>query len=554
MTNLLKKTGRMAERAKWAPWFERYPERFAEEKASFEAKGFTLDLASLNNERIVKFLGRVGNSDRLLEVVFPGGFPSAHPLVIDRSEEPILPRHQRHDSRELCVFGIVGSRWSAKTDGIDVLEEVTALFQLYHSGSLTGEIDEEVHPPEPLTSTLLYAKDIGCLVPAPFSGMTTFPPGVEGDVKFVVRNEILQRFLMVELKIGGQTDKALPQFGQWSNAGKWGKFIFEPSIKHAGDIDRTVDNMRKKYRNWNDFLLLIAFPQEAGKASQQKLGWVLCAANRTAYSLVPCERYDLAERALRVPELAALKHKKIGFVGCGCLGSKIATYLAASGLGAAVLYDPDRMEAGNCVRHELGWPLFSTPKVPALGGRLREMNGEIGLAGNVHRVGGTNSAKHEEEIWNTLITCDLIVETTGVHSSCHYLNDFSFSTGIPIIFASVSNGAWAGEIVRVVPGRDACWLCWDHAFEDKRPPEELTTKGTFLPGCSNPTFTGSVHDIATTAGIACGVITDTLLRDVSNTHFRENFLLWRNRDESGKYDLKSERYAVPKRPNCSTCS
>ena len=56
----------------------------------------------------------------------------------------------------------------------------------------------------------------------------------------------------------------------------------------------------------------------------------------------------------RLPEgYDVLAQKKVGIVGCGSLGSKVAASLARSGVAEFVLVDEDVLKTGNLVRNEL---------------------------------------------------------------------------------------------------------------------------------------------------------------------------------------------------------
>src|SRR5207247_2396950 len=73
----------------------------------------------------------------------------------------------------------------------------------------------------------------------------------------------------------------------------------------------------------------------------------------------------------RLPEsYVVLAKKKVGIVGCGSLGSKLAASLARSGVGEFVLVDDDIMKPGNLLRHELDGSSLGVHKTDALEARL----------------------------------------------------------------------------------------------------------------------------------------------------------------------------------------
>jgi hypothetical protein len=148
-----------------------------------------------------------------------------------------------------------------------------------------------------------------------------------------------------------------------------------------------------------------------------------------------------------------------------------------------------------------------------------------------------------------------VVDTTGEHSVSRYLNDVCAAFGVPQAYATVTNGAWAGEIVRVIPGRSACWLCWNQQYYEVPPPGEKTPDpGLFAPGCDLATFTGTTYEVGVVANLACSLIADTLLIDEADRqHFNGDYIRWQLKDESGNILPKIEVLPVNKRRVCRIC-
>lgn len=73
----------------------------------------------------------------------------------------------------------------------------------------------------------------------------------------------------------------------------------------------------------------------------------------------------------QVPETNTLQSKTVTIVGCGSLGSGIATLLAKAGVGGLNLVDPELLSSENVSRHDLGLFDVGHPKATALADRLR---------------------------------------------------------------------------------------------------------------------------------------------------------------------------------------
>ena len=71
-------------------------------------------------------------------------------------------------------------------------------------------------------------------------------------------------------------------------------------------------------------------------------------------------------------ELPRLRESRVLVLGCGSLGSQVASRLAQAGVGSLTLIDPEDLAAANVGRHELGVDSAGKNKAARLGGELRE--------------------------------------------------------------------------------------------------------------------------------------------------------------------------------------
>lgn len=73
----------------------------------------------------------------------------------------------------------------------------------------------------------------------------------------------------------------------------------------------------------------------------------------------------------QLPEVRALQGKTVTVLGCGSLGSGVATLLAKAGVGGLNLIDPEVLASENTSRHDLGMSDVGRWKADALAERLR---------------------------------------------------------------------------------------------------------------------------------------------------------------------------------------
>lgn len=151
---------------------------------------------------------------------------------------------------------------------------------------------------------------------------------------------------------------------------------------------------------------------------------------------------------------AALGARSVGLVGCGSLGSKIATSLARSGVGRFVLLDDDVLRPGNLVRHELDWTSVGRHKSDALAERLTLVNPAVVAEPRRHRLGGQESNGALDGAVAKLAGCDLIIDATADGRAFNYAAAAAAEGGRTMVWAEVFGGGFGGLVARSRPGRE----------------------------------------------------------------------------------------------------
>jgi molybdopterin/thiamine biosynthesis adenylyltransferase len=529
-------------------------------------RGFALDEDALRRNNLVEFVGK-SRTDRAIElrVSFPNSFPSNAPHVHTTTAVQ-LKRHQRPDTREICTFGPSRARWAAGLSGtaaIDEAEDVIAAM----SGSPSSEQKYLDDVPEPASALYCYKNNTFIMVtPAISAFAARMSEGSSAQFKLRFENWPGETVSRTGPGRGIVTDLG----DKWQvKAESWHERLVGSSLEIKGKIVRLaappplvtsipefnawLQNLGHERSDWMAFV----FPEQSGNATTQRLAWLFV---RSKHKLEHVRAFlmDGGGRAVRVPGLSSLVEKTVAFVGCGSLGSKIAASLAATGVNHFGLIDFDFLEPDNSVRHESGVNLFGFPKVLALQHRLFELNPEVFDKTKTLQmgIGGTNDMGKEKELQELLTQASLVVDTTGDHGVSRFLNDICAELNVPQVYASVSNGAWGGEVVRVIPGCTACWMCWFAQYESSRPSAEPAPEvGVFAPGCDQPTFTGTSYDLNIVAGLASSLVVDTLLIDDSGRkHYQGDYIRWQMRNLEGQFLPTTEVLPTDKRKPCPFCN
>lgn len=552
----------------YEPWYMQYPNRFEQEKADMAMRGFVLDDEALHSRQRVEFSGpSSADPVRTLLVKYPDEFPSFPPRVYDHTPGRLLTRHHQPSTREICLFGPGQPRWSAALPGTAALDEAESGIQLFHSGAPKVEMD---HIPEPASALFPFSGNAAVLVPpelaSPASVVPEKPMVGTFRLRFHTGQEVKGHFsggrgIVLATRLNGQVARAgVPYTGWFGGCGESEGTLLvlssaPPFWETSAAFMTWLQGLKVRRADWMAFV----FPEQSEMATKFRLGWLI--VRTYPYGPVHCVRtfpYQVDERQARVPGLTDLASKTVVMIGCGSMGSKLAVALAASGVNRFGLVDGDCMKPANSVRHELGVDWFGVPKVSALANRLVNINPTAfaGIERLYGVIGGDNPGEFSRKLHDMIARADLVIDTTGSHSVSRWVNDICHDLEVPALFASVTNGAWSGEVVRVIPGETACWRCWFVEYERDLPPSApVPPTGVFAPGCEQPTFTGATHEVGIVANLAVWMAVETLLRhDADRPRLEGDYLRWEGRTREGAPALCTRVLQVHKRGHCPVCN
>jgi adenylyltransferase/sulfurtransferase len=165
------------------------------------------------------------------------------------------------------------------------------------------------------------------------------------------------------------------------------------------------------------------------------------------------ERYS---RQLVLPEWSGaaqerLKQASVIVIGAGALGSPVALYLAAAGVGRLGVADSDAVELSNLHRQ----PLHFTPDV-GLGKavnaavKLSALNPEVQVDPYPVRLEAANA----EPI---VMGADVVVDCSDSFETRYLVNDACCAQRVPLVEAGVLG--FSGLVMSIVPGETACYRC-----------------------------------------------------------------------------------------------
>jgi len=165
------------------------------------------------------------------------------------------------------------------------------------------------------------------------------------------------------------------------------------------------------------------------------------------------ERYD---RQIMIGEIGQegqvkLKRSRVVIAGAGGLGSPVAIYLTAAGIGTIRVIDHDHVALSNLNRQILhSEEDVGRKKVDSARAKLRNLNSTV----DIQAVAETIT---EENVSGLVDGCDAIVDAMDNLPTRYILNRCAIEKNIPFFHGAV-NG-FEGRVMTVLPGKTACLRC-----------------------------------------------------------------------------------------------
>lgn len=172
-----------------------------------------------------------------------------------------------------------------------------------------------------------------------------------------------------------------------------------------------------------------------------------------------------------------LAQAQVFVAGAGGLGSPIALYLAAAGVGRIGIIDDDVIDLSNLQRQILHTtPEVGTPKVLSAQKKLHALNPNVQVDTYQERLNAQNILKIIESY-------DIIVDGTDNFGTKFLINDACVLLDKPYSYGGILR--FSGQTMSIKPKESACYAC---VFNSPPP------AGT-VPSCSSAGILGSIAGI-----------------------------------------------------------
>jgi molybdopterin/thiamine biosynthesis adenylyltransferase len=434
-------------------------------------------------------------------VTFPFEYPLAHP---DVHVEPGLLGPPHEVGGTLCLLDRPGEQWHPQRSAAElVASNARGLLEaaLIGGPEVLAEREEQI----PMLANRLYQITQSLVVLDPF--WSHLPAGVN-DGLFVLAGEGDRRLLAqvvgleqapAELKSSVQCENGL-ELGRWlaldqaPTGYQTPQALLALGLMVIPELLHPIGGEPPIAPQW----VGITYPEQGPARGQWRRGWTFIQLHQPAgqplgaYRLAHTQALTAAERQLRLPELAGIDRANIILIGAGSLGSKVAIELAKAGTGRLVLWDHDRYDVNNAVRHELPVSAAGSYKAAAMADACRRANPFCEPVPDWEPFGIEQATA--DKFLERLQEANLVIETTGSREVARIAERYCRRSEVPLLTASLTRGSRGGDMLLLAP--ELCLDCFLLAQQEQViPSPRQGEQPLVLPvGCADPAFSGAGFD------------------------------------------------------------
>lgn len=513
-------------------WYERWPELLEWELERFSVRELPAEIdegARAEGRLVIRSRVSYRGEDVEIEAHYPAETPELPPLIF--GPPGLLERHEHAFAGNFCLLERPLDDWLAGSWGAAdlIAVQLERLLRDSEAGPEAVRV-AEAPMPEPHTAYYNYPYRAVVLMPANLvsperdSGVLALRPFAGENGRFVVESVSgvkAEPHLLETIRLGDRLS------AHWKRVdvpppGPDGVDVLRWIRERQPELIRQLPPVPRKIRNSPRMqvppvqVAALVFKEEGPGVGETQDAWLfLLVAHGHPPALAHCQVTSLAERQRRTPELVGLEEKRAVVVGMGTLGGDISFELAKAGVGHLDLIDFDRYEVNNSARHVLGIEWSGFEKSGAVAHACRRINPfcvpePLNISLGAVKWDGTSTLAQLEA---RLEQADIVIDTTGSHQLQRLLGRVAGDAHVPFVSCWLTAGFYGAHVLRIVPGRTACFLCAvaEHAKGSLLEAEAGPDDDVVVQGCSHPTVAGAGFDAAEAAAVTTRLAVQTLL-------------------------------------------
>ena len=168
------------------------------------------------------------------------------------------------------------------------------------------------------------------------------------------------------------------------------------------------------------------------------------------------EQITRYSRHILLPEVGGKGQQKISkakvfIVGAGGLGSPVALYLAAAGIGTIGIIDSDVVDLSNLQRQVLHYtPDIGRPKVLSAKEKIQALNPDVAVETYEDRLTARNAL-------DLIRSYEVVIDGADNFPTKFLVNDACFFAEKPLVHGGILR--FEGRVFSIIPKQSACYRC-----------------------------------------------------------------------------------------------
>lgn len=458
-------------------WLTKYPDRFFRECAELNKLAQEVDWLTFSWSITPESLGLEVQLDMTVHdrvykarMGYPAVFPNAPLYIRPRDPSERWSNHQFGTGGSLCLQWRADN-WNPEVTGADVIQSAYELLHTENIPVTPGVVPSVHRVTEGQSARSSYFRSIVT------NDALSIIKGLQDQVKVEFKTSSLfsdagQIAFITNIKaaednayVVGDIPVGITGFSSLFSIEDKG-WLFKSDAFDSPLIISSVDELIKVISETGLDTFDVAVVNEETQKYEKRM--VVLYGNKTgafrqfsivSYSDNPLKEYKVIlpppSDEVRLPEeYNKLPELKVGIIGLGSMGSKIALSLARSGIRKFVVVDDDFLKLENLVRHELSWTEVGLHKVDAIKNALNLTMANLEIEVLNHRIAGQEPPINAAGALQSLSQCDILLDATANPEVFLHVAAIANAYKIPMCWGEVFAGGYGGLIARARPDID----------------------------------------------------------------------------------------------------
>lgn len=381
-------------------------------------------------------------------LIYHNTFPASPPSIRPADGEMRLSSHQYGPGGDLCL-DIRNDNWNLHVTGADMIRSACRLLE----AETPGNDGKAVHAlsAHDFPETLSLRSKVARFYVDPLARLVLARENIDGlPIEIAIDYRSGRMFVAHLLSIGGEAEDAKPFFAPETLRKSC---AVEDGFVYVTDVPASMLQKIKKLDVLRDLL-------GTRLTLQDDTNWAVLLRGSDSDLVLLCHfandddllgyttvlaPFDINRSGIAPSDI---KDKKVGIVGLGSLGSKVAVSLARSGIRQFELVDGDILHMGNLERHDGDWRDVGRHKAELTAHRLRLIHRDVKVNSWRSAIGAQVSSQEAANVNQALASCDFLIDATANPDVFNHLAGLCLRHNRTLVWGAVYAGGIGGEIAR----------------------------------------------------------------------------------------------------------